>query len=78
MPRDGLDYRSQIPQRLLAERPVLLVGDRVQQRPDTGILVIKPEVRRCQNRGLISPALEQVGEDANEVAGFLASVATST
>jgi hypothetical protein len=67
----GLGHCGQIAKRLFPERAMLLVRDGVEQRPDLRVRVVEPEIGRRQDRGRFAPALEQIGEDADQIARFL-------
>ena len=64
-------HRDDVLLRLLAQRAVVLVGDGVEQRADAGRVVVEPEVRGGEDRRALATALEEVGEDADQVARFL-------
>ena len=64
-------HRDDVLLRLLAQRAVVLVGDGFEQRADARGIVVQPEVSGSEHRHGLAPALVDIGEDADQVAGFL-------
>ena len=56
---------------LFAQRAMVLVGNRFEQRADARGVIVQPEVGGGEHRHGFATALVEVGEDADQVARFL-------